>query len=283
MELKQWGGHEDPCFVCFELYIAVDERETSDFIRSTNDLSLLLDESLLADSVLRVCGREIMVHRVILAARWPRFYERFLAGSKGSVENVGGIELEVLEKLLKCVYSNRIPTSLLHEPACQVMSNILEPIWLSGSIQTNKQQHSIPSSTNISVVNLDELRDSDPNSIPVIAVSAQKYIPYGCYSFSAAIAIKDYSQPTFAFKETINTVLYGQAAKMITTTWKISLKQFDMGSKVNYCRLKLVALENASFVVARTRFRILNGRGETSIELIEFKQFYLNGTIHCRF
>ena len=57
------------------------EKERSAFSRSINDLGLLLDESLLTDTVLRVSGREIPVHRAILAARWPRFYENFLAGS----------------------------------------------------------------------------------------------------------------------------------------------------------------------------------------------------------
>ena len=50
------GNSKDKHLVCFELHIAVDERETSDFNRSTNDLGLLLDESLLTDSVLCVSG-----------------------------------------------------------------------------------------------------------------------------------------------------------------------------------------------------------------------------------
>ena len=275
VELKPAGNYEDKCFVCFELYIAVDERGTPDFIRPTNDLSLLLDESLLADSVLRVSGREISVHRAVLAARWPRFYERVLAGSKGSTVNVGEIEPEVFEKLLKCVYSNRIPTSLLQEPAWQEMSHILEPIWHSGRIQTN-DQHSISSSTNISIADLDERRNANPHSTPEIEVSASKYIPHRCFAYNTVIAIDTYTQPAFALGETFDTVYTAEDTAMITATWKMSLEQFDMRSRFNHCQLELIALENASSVRARTRFCILNGRGEKSIESIKFKQFNLN-------
>ena len=93
------------------------------------------------------------------------FYEKFLAGSKDSVVDVGEIEPEVFEKLLKCVYSNRIPTSFLQEPACQNIAHIFEPIWLSEGIQTNERpKHSISSPTDI--VALDDVRDSGPDGTP---------------------------------------------------------------------------------------------------------------------
>ena len=88
---------DDEYFVRFELNIALDEKETFDH-RFSNDLCHLFDESLLTDSVLRVSGREFSVHRAILAARWPRFYENFSMGSKNSVVDVGDVEPEAFEK-----------------------------------------------------------------------------------------------------------------------------------------------------------------------------------------
>ena len=275
-ELKPLENSEVKCFVCFELNIVVDERQTSDFNRSTNDLSLLLDESLLTDSVLRVSGREIPIHHAILAARWPRFYDNFLAGSKDSVVDVGEFEPEVFEKLLKCFYSNRIPTSLFQDPAFQDMAQMLEPTWFSEQIPTNEQQHSITSSTNTVPVDLDELRGPNPYRYHEIRVSTQKYISFRCFSYNTVISMETYRQPTFSFEETFNTVLQGEDDKIMTATWKISLKEFDEASDTNYCTIELISLNNALSVIARIRLCILNDQGEKYIELNKFEQFSSN-------
>ena len=184
---------EDKYFVCFEYYITADEKHMADLDRSTNDLSLLLDESLLTDSVLRVSGREIPVHRVILSARWPRFYERYLAGSTDSVVDVGGIELEAFEKLLKCVYSNRIPVSLLHDTPCRDLARTLEQTRLLDQIQTVEQQrNSAEPPTDIPIVNRDERHDSDTE----IGISAQESITYRSFTHSTVITKAEYVQST---------------------------------------------------------------------------------------
>ena len=114
-ELDIPNDPDEPYFVLFELNIALDETEALEYRRFTNDLCVLFDESLLTDSVLRVSGREFSVHRAVLAARWPRFYVKYLIESKNSVVDVGDVEPEAFEKLLRCIYSNTIPTSLLKE------------------------------------------------------------------------------------------------------------------------------------------------------------------------
>ena len=279
-ELHLSGNSEDKLFVCFELYIEVDERETSDFNRSTNDLSLLLDESLLTDSVLLVNGREISIHRAILAARWPRFYERFLAESKESTVNVGDIEPEVFEKLLKCVYSNQIPISILQDPACQDMAHMFEPMWLSERIQTNKQQHSVSSSTNIAAVNLDEVRDSNPHGTHQIRSSAETFLQYQYCSYYFVLKKENLGQSTLIFEERFNTICHGGDGEIITATWEISLKKVDDDSDDDPddgdCRLKLISLNNASSVTARIRLSISNGKGKEEFELIQFNQFESN-------
>ena len=273
-ELEPLENSEVKCFVCFELHIAVDERETWAFNRSTNNWSFLLEESLLADSILRVSGLEIPVHRAILAARWPRFFEKFLAGSKDSTVDVAEIEPEILEKLLKCVYSNRIPSSLLQHHALQDMAQFFEPIWFSEQMRTNEQQHSITSSTNI--VNLDELNEAYPFHFHEIRVSTQKYISFRCFSYNTVISMETYRQPTFSFEEIFNTVFQGEDEQIITAIWKISLKEFDEDSDINYCTLKLMSLNNTSAVIAQIRLCISNRRCETHIELNKFEQFSSN-------
>ena len=122
----------------FELHIEVSEIENSDFDRQKNDLSILLDESLLTDSVLRVSGKEIPVHRAILAARWPSFYEKFLAESKDPVVDVGEIDPDVFTQLLQCVYSKRIPDSLFKDGDCIDLASTLEQTWFLEQIQASK-------------------------------------------------------------------------------------------------------------------------------------------------
>ena len=275
-ELKPLENSEVKCFVCFELYIAVDERQTSDFNRSTNDLSLLLDEPLLTDTVLRVSGREIPVHRAILAARAPGFYDNFLAGSKDSVVDVGEIEPDVYRELLKCFYSNRIPTSLFQEPAFQDMAQMLEPTWFLEQIPTNEQQHSMASSANTVAANLDEIRGANTYHLHEMRVSTQNHISFRCFSYNTVISMETYRGPTFSFEEIFNTVFQGEDEKMITATWKISLKEFDETSDKNYCTIGLVSLNNTSSVIARIRMCILNGRGEKHTELNTFEQFSSN-------
>ena len=162
-KVKLSENPEDEYFVCFELYIAADENETSYLNRRTNDLGLLLDESLLTDSVLRVNGRDIPVHRAILAARWPRFYEKFLTRSNDPVVDVDGIETEAFGKLLKCVYSNRIPVSLLLDANCADLAQTLEQTRFLKLIRTSQLQQS---SNNISAADIYELRASDQNKSP---------------------------------------------------------------------------------------------------------------------
>ena len=275
-ELKPLENSEVKCFVCFEFYIAVDERQTSDFNRSTNDLSLLLDESLLTDTVLRVRGREIAVHRAILAARTPRFYDNFLAGSKDSVVDVGEIEPDVFRELLKCFYSNRIPTALFQEPAFQDMAQMLEPTCFSEQIPTDEQQHSVASSANTVAVDLDEFRGANPYRHHEIRVSTQNHISFRCFSYNTVISMETYRGPTFSFEEIFNTVFEGEDEKMITATWKISLKEFDEAPDMNYFTIELMSLNNASSVIARIRMCILNGRGEKHIDLTKFEQFSSN-------
>ena len=278
-ELKPSENSEDLCFVYFELYIAIAEKETPDFNLPANDLSLLLEEPLLTDTVIRVHGREIPVHRALLAARWPRFYGRFLAGSNDSVVNVDEIEGEVLEKLLKYVYSNRIPATLRKDPACKDMAHIFEPIWLSGASQSGEQQqHSRSSSTNIEVADLDELRDFYPDQPHEIEVSVQRYIQFRCFSYTTSVAIEAYRQPTFALTEIFNTEFYGEDGNTITATWELYMANFDAAQYDgrDYCHLKLIDLKNASSVMAQTRFCILNCQGENHIELTMINQFNSN-------
>ena len=133
---------ENKWFVCFELHIAVDERQTSGINTAMNDdLCLLFNKSLLADAVLCVSGREISVHRIILAARWPRFYDTFLANSKERLINISGIEADILQKLLLGVYSNRMSTSLIQDPACKEIEHILELPWLADRSHTPKRHY----------------------------------------------------------------------------------------------------------------------------------------------
>ena len=266
--------HEDQYFVCFELYIAVDEKHMTGLNRSTNDLSLLLDESLLTDSVLRVSGREISVHRVILAARWPRFYERFLDGSIDSVVDVGEIEPEAFEKLLKCVYSNRIPVSLFQDTACKDLAQTLEQTRFLKHIQTNKQrQNSTDLSTNISADHLDS--DSLQLLTPENGKSVHESITYRSFTYSTVITKKEYNQSTTSLDSTLNTVFPGKHDNVSVAIWKISLKKFDEKKHCNYCRLKLIALENASFVRARTRLCIYNIEGRRLVEINTFDQYDL--------
>ena len=275
-ELKPLENSEVKCFVCFELHVAVGERQTSDFNRSTNDLSLLLDEPLLTDTVLRVSGREIPVHRAILAARAPGFYDNFLAGSKDSVVDVGEIEPDVFQELLKCFYSNRIPTALFQEPAFQDMAQMLEPTWFSEQIPTDEQQHSVASSANTVAVDLDELRGANPYRHHEIRVATQNHISFRCFSYNTVISMETYRGPIFSFKEIFNTVFEGEDEKMITATWKISLIEFDEAPDMNYFTIKLMSLNNASSVIARIRMCILNGRGEKHIDWTKFEQFSSN-------
>ena len=275
-EMQLSGNSEDKLFVCFELHIEVDERETTEFIRSTNDLSLLLDESLLTDSVLRVSGREISVHRAVLAARWPRFYGKFLAGSKDSTVNVGEIELEVFEKLLKSTYSNRISTSFLQEHACKDMEQFFEPIWLFGGIQTRKRQHSIPSPTNIAAVNLDEVRDSNPDDIHQIRSSAQMFLRYQYLSYNFVSNKETLRQTPMILEEIFNTIFHGEDGEMITATWKISLKEMDDFGYYGDCRLKLTSINNASSVIAQIQLSVSNGKGNEEFESTQFNQFEPN-------
>ena len=233
------------------------------------DLSLLLDESLLADSVLRVSGREIAVHRAILAARWPRFYERFLDGSIDSVVDVGEIEPEVFEKLLKCVYSNRIPVSIFHDTACKDLALTLEQTRFLKHIQTNKQrQNSTDSSTNISTDHL------DGHSLQLLTPENEKFvhesITHRSFTYSTVITKKEYNQSTTSLDSTLNTVFPGKHDNISVAIWKISLKKFDEKKRCNYCRLKLIALENASSVKARTRLCIYNIEGRRHVEINTF-------------
>ena len=266
---------EDQYFVCFELYIAVDEKHMTGLNRSTNDLSLLLDESLLTDSVLRVSGQEIMVHRAILAARWPRFYDNFLAGSKDSVVDVGEIELEAFNALLKCVYSNRILASFFHDEHYKNLATILEHAKLLEHIQiVEQQQNADEPSTNIVLVNDDE---SDPDyQIPETEMSAQKSITYRSFRYSTVITKETYNQSTTTLDSDFETVFPGELGNDITAIWKISLKMFCETNQCNYSRLKLIALENASSVRARTRLNIFNSNGENQFELNAFDQYDLH-------
>ena len=265
---------EDRYFVCFEMYIAVDEIHKSYLNRSTNDLSLLLDESLLTDSVLRVSGREIMVHCVILAARWPRFYEKFLDGSKDSVVDVAEFEPEVFEKLLECVYSNRIPISLFRDAGYKHLTKSLKQTKLLEHIQTVEQLNSPEPPANNLLGNVDELHESDSNhyNSEIEIIANHESITYRSFTYSTVVTKENYIQSTTSLDSTLKTVFPGELG-MIVAIWEISWKKYDEQNDYNYCRLKLLALENSSSVRARTRLCIFNSDHEKQFEFEKIDQY----------
>ena len=134
---------DDRYCVRLEFNIELDEKEALGNQRFTNDLCILFDESLLTDSVLRVSGREFSVHRAVLAARWPRFYEKFSMRSINSVVDVGDVEPEAFEKLLRCIYSNRNPSWLLKEDILlrdRDLVQTLEPSWLKEQSSVDQEE-----------------------------------------------------------------------------------------------------------------------------------------------
>ena len=263
---------KDPHFVRFELNIELDEKKAVEYRRFSNDLCLLFDESLLTDTVIRVNGREFSVHRAILAARWPRFYEQFLMESKHAVVDVGDVEPEAFEKLLRCIYSNKNPTSLPEEETfCRDLAYILEPTWLKKQ-STLDQQETSPLTT-VSVMDLGELLTSDPDTIPEIAVSNHKSITYRSFSYKTVITTGNYKMPTFSLKEHITTVFPVEDDILLTAIWKISLKEFDRKLDCNYCQLKLISLNNADNIKIRSKFCIWNGGGKKQYEMDRFTEF----------
>ena len=225
--------------------------------------------------MIRVNGREFSVHRAILAARWPRLYEKFLMGSKNSVVDVGDVELEAFEKLLRCIYSNRNPTSLLEEVTfCRDLAYILEPTWLKEK-NTFDQQETSPSTT-LPVMDLGELLTSDPDNIPEIAISNHTSITYRSFSYKTVITTEQYKLPTFSLEEHITTEFSVEDDILLTAIWKISLKEFDRKLDCNYCQLKLISLNNADNIKARSKFCIWNGEGQKQYEMDKFTEFNLN-------
>ena len=111
-------------------------------------------------------GREFSVHRAVLAARWPRFYEIFSMRSTNSVVDVGDVEPEAFEKLLRCIYSNRNPSGLLKEDILRRNRDLvqtLEPSWLKEQISVDQEE--ISPSTTMAVIDLNEQQlESDPDS-----------------------------------------------------------------------------------------------------------------------
>ena len=240
-EILSLQNSEKNCFICFELHIAVDETERASFSRPMNDLGLLLDESLLTDTVLRVHGREIPVHRAILAARWPRFYEKFLVGSIDSVVEVAEMEPEVFKKILKSVYLNKIATSLIKDPICKDMTQIFEPTWLLAENQSHE-----PQALTVLMVDLDILWESDPGHDHELTVSGRKTIPFRCFLLTFEIEVNSYMKPTFELKKTFDIEYQGEDGRKISATWEIHLASTDENQPKRYSYLTLKVLENAS-------------------------------------
>ena len=274
-DLNISNNPDDQYFVLFELNIALDEKEALEYQRFTNDLSLLFEESLLTDSVLRVSGREFSVHRAVLAARWPKFYEQFFIESKESVVDVDGIEPEAFEKLLRCIYSNTNPTSLLKEDIlCRDLVQTLEPTWLKE--RNTVVQEEIPPSTTIPVLDLGELWDSDPDDIPEIAFSNRESVTFRSFSYKQIITKENYKQSTSSLEKHVTTVFPGKEDILISATWKISLNEFDIELACKYCLLKLISLNNADSIKVRSKFSIWNCEGLKQYEMEQFTEFVLN-------
>ena len=267
----------DRYFVLFELNIALDEKKHFEYQRFTKDLCLLFDESLLTDSVLRVSGREFSVHRAVLAARWPKFYEQFLIESNESVVDVGDVEPETFEKLLRCIYSNRNPTSLLKEDIlCRDLALTLEPTWLEEGNPV--VQEKISPSTAIPVLDLGEQLESDPDNTPEIAFSNRKSITYRSFSYKKILTKEtDSNEQSTTLEEHITTVFPGKEDILITATWKISLTEFDRELSLHYCLLKLISLNNADSIKVRSKFSIWNCDGQKQYEMPRFSELVLNG------
>ena len=264
---------KDPHFVRFELNIEIDEKKAVEYQRFPNDLCLLFDESLLTDSVIRVNGRELSVHHAIFAARWPRFYEQSFRASNDSVVDVGDVEPEAFEKLLRCIYSNINPTSLLDEETFyRDLAYILEPTWLKKQSTFDQQETSMT----VPVMDLGELLTSDPDNIPEIAVSNHKSVTYRSFSYKTVITTENYKLPTFSLKEHITTVFPVEDDILLTAIWRISLKEFDRKLDCNYCQLKLILLNNADNIKVRSKFCIWNGGGQKQYEMDRFTEFILN-------
>ena len=78
----------------------------------TDDLGNLLIDGHLSDVVLLVGDRKFPVHRAILAARSPVFRAMFTSNMKESVAEeiqIEDMEPDVMEELLRCVYTDQVP------------------------------------------------------------------------------------------------------------------------------------------------------------------------------
>ena len=258
-------------YVRFDLHIEVSEAENSDFDRQKNDLGILLDESLLTDSVLRVNGKEIPVHRAILAAMWPSFYEKFLAESKDPVVDVGEIDPDVFTQLLQCVYSKRIPDSLFEDTDCIGLAHTLDQTWFLEQIQTREPQQA--SSPNIiPVFDLDlHMTQRGPLDRAEIGVSAEESITYRSFAYRTVVTKETYKQSRCSLGNTIKTIFSGKDDN-VTATWYLSLKETEWLGE-DYCQLTLVSLNKATTVRARTRFSVWNSEGQAQYTFVRFNQF----------
>ena len=85
---------------------------------SCYDLGHLLVDGHLSDVVLRVGDRKFPVHRAILAANSPVFRAMFTSDMKESVAEeipIEDIEPDVMEELLRCVYTDQVPVECRYD------------------------------------------------------------------------------------------------------------------------------------------------------------------------
>ena len=98
--------------ICLDFDILVDDSNDQLSPSSTEDLGRLLVDGHLSDVALRVRDQNFPVHRAILAARSPVFRAMFTSNMKESVAEeilIDDMEPDVMEELLRCVYTDQVP------------------------------------------------------------------------------------------------------------------------------------------------------------------------------
>ena len=103
---------DDELIIGLDVDIRLDDLAGKPIANLTNDLGRLLVDDHLSDVFLCVGDRKFPVHRAILAARSPVFRAMFTSDMKESVAegiSIEDMEPDVMEELLRCVYTNQVP------------------------------------------------------------------------------------------------------------------------------------------------------------------------------
>ena len=226
----------------------------------------LFEDGILTDVNIRIGGRHIPAHRAILAARWHRFYARFLADptvDTVDIDAVGDINPETFEKLLKCIYSDQIPHSIIQDPDCRELARKLELDWFVEASErppTKKCVDCYSARSSLDWKNFQEISDF-----------TKKTLRYRSFLYTTKLSRDKFIRPTFSFEDNFVTEFLWKKGELIKATWKISLKSAGDGAV-----LRLISLEHSTTVKTRCRFSIANIEGRVEYEVNKFITFDLN-------